>query len=53
MGLLYALFVLIRAGDLTGMPAERLWSAIIWVLFGLVLLAFAKRLGEWLGRGLE
>ena len=53
MGLLYALFVLLRVGDLAGMPAGQLWSSFIRILFGLVLIVFGKRLGEWLGRGLD
>lgn len=53
MGLLYALFVLVRVGDLSAMPSGALWWALIRVLVGLVLLAFGRRLGEWLGRGLE
>lgn len=52
-GLLYALFVLVRVGDLSGIPAGQLWSSVIRLLLGLVLLAFGRRLGEWLGRGLE
>ena len=53
MGLVYLLIVLVRVGDLSGLPAERLWSAITWSLFGLVLLGFGKQIGSWLGKGLE
>jgi hypothetical protein len=53
LGLLYALFVLVRVGDLSGIPAGQLWSSVIRALLGLVLIAFGRRLGEWLGRGLE
>jgi hypothetical protein len=53
LGLLYAVFVLVRVGDLTGLPAGQLWWSGIRALLGLVLLALGKPLGEWLGRGLE
>ncbi len=53
MTLLYALLVLARAGTLAGFPGQTLWSAVIRMLFGFLLLTFGKRIGEWLGRGLD
>jgi hypothetical protein len=51
--LVYAIIVLIRFGTLSGLPGQELWSALIRVVFGLLLLGFGKPIGEWLGRGLE
>jgi hypothetical protein len=53
MGILYALIVLIRVGDLSVMPAERLWSAVFWVLAGIILISSGRQIGQWLGKGLE
>ncbi len=53
MSLLFAFFVLIRVGNLTGLPGEALWSAVARVILGLVLLGLGKRIGLWLGKGLE
>jgi len=52
MGLLYALFVWIRVGNLSGLPGEALWSAVARVLIGLLLLALGRPIGVWLGSGL-
>ena len=51
--LVYAIIVLIRVGTLSGLPGQELWSAVIRVLFGLLLIGLGKPIGEWLGRGLE
>jgi hypothetical protein len=53
MGLLYAVIVFIRVGDLGVLPGERLWSAVIWFFAGLILIGFGRQIGEWLGKGLE
>jgi len=53
MGLLYALLVLVRVLNLSGLPGEALWSAFARLILGLLLIGFGKRIGEWLGRGLE
>jgi len=51
--LVYAIIVLVRVGTLSGFPGQELWSAVIRVLFGLLLIGLGKPIGEWLGRGLE
>jgi hypothetical protein len=51
--LVNALIVLVRLGTLAGLPGQELWSAVIRVLFGLLLIGIGKPIGEWLGRGLE
>jgi hypothetical protein len=53
MGLLYVLLVRVRLGDLSGLPGEALWSALARVFLGLLLIGLGKRIGEWLGKGLE
>ena len=53
MSLLFAFFVLVRVGNLAGLPGEALWSAVARVVLGLVLLGLGKRIGLWLGKGLE
>jgi hypothetical protein len=53
MGLLYVLFVWLRVGNLAGLAAEAIWSAIARVAIGLLLLALGRPLGVWLGSGLE
>jgi len=51
--LIYAIIVLVRLGTLAGFPGQELWSALIRVLFGLLLIGLGKPIGDWLGRGLE
>ena len=51
--LLYAIIVLIRFGSLSGLTGVELWSAVIRVLFGLLLIGLGKPIGVWLGRGLD
>ena len=53
MGLLFALSVWIRVGTLSGLPGEALWSAIARVILGLLLLAFGRPIGIWLGSGIQ
>ena len=53
MGLIHILFLQVFGGDSSSIPEQRRIASAIWAAFGLLLLVLARRLGEFLGRGLE